>query len=248
MIRLRLLLLALSLGGCVSQKQVRQSNARTDLGTAYLREGNPPGAVLELRKATEFNPLNALAWERLGLAYMASNAFAPAEIAFKKAVRLASEDHGRVHYNFGMLLIRMERYQDATVEFEATLSDLTYRTPSQALNSLGFALYRQGRHDEAITRLTDAIQRSPKFCQARFNRGLAFQAKKKHQSALNDFEAVIQTCGDVASGAYLHAAPALFALDQQEAGCDYLVTAQKAAPNTDLSREAARLHAEKCPL
>jgi len=245
-VNIRLLLL-LVLAGCVTQKKVRQSEARTDLGTAYLREGNPPGAVHALREATRHNPQNGVAWERLGLAYMASNALDDAETSFKKALRLVYEDKGRVFYNYGLLLIRMERFEDAITQFEATLADLTYRTPSRALNSLGFALHLLGRHDDAIQRLTDAIQRSPKLCQARFHRALAFQAKGNNELALNDFEAVIQICGDDAAGAYLHAAPVLFALDQKEAGCDYLVTAQKNAPNTDLSRAAARLFAKECP-
>jgi type IV pilus biogenesis/stability protein PilW len=243
---IRNLLLGLLLAGCVTQKRVKQSKARTDLGTAYLREGSPPDAVQTLRMAVEFNPQNGEAWERLGLAYMASNALEDSEQAFKKALRLADEDEGRVHLNYGMLLIRMERYPDAVVQLEATLSDLTYRTPGRALNSLGFVHYKMGEHDKAIVSLTDAIRRSPKLCQARFHRALAYQAKGEQEAALNDFEAVIQTCGDDAAGAYLHSAPVLFALDQREAGCDYLKTAQKTAPNTDLARAAARLHTKEC--
>jgi type IV pilus biogenesis/stability protein PilW len=243
---IRVLLIALALTGCVTQKRVKQSQARTDLGTAYLREGNPPDAVQTLREATQFNPQNGEAWERLGLAYMASNALEESEGAFKRALRLAGKEEGRVHYNYGMLLVRMERYADAVTQLEATLSDLTYRTPSRALNSLGFVHYKMGDHDKAITRLSEAIRRSPKMCQARFHRALAYEAKADKEAALNDFEAVIQTCGSDAAGAYLHAAPVLFELDQREAGCDYLKTAQKVAPNTDISRAAGRLHVKEC--
>ena len=243
---IRILLIALISAGCVTQKRVKQSKARTDLGTAYLREGNAPGAVQALRKATKHNPQNGEAWERLGLAYMASNSLDDAEGAFKKALRLADKDVGRVHYNYGLLLIRMERYDDAVLQIETTLNDLTYRTPARALNSLGFALYKLGKYDEAISRLTDAIRRTPALCQARFHRALAYHAKDQKEYALNDFEAVIQTCPDDPAGAYLHAAPVLFALDQREAGCHYLMTAQKSAPHTDLGRAAARLHAKEC--
>jgi type IV pilus biogenesis/stability protein PilW len=244
---IRVLLIALALTGCVTQKRVRQSQARTDLGTAYLREGNPPDAVQTLRAATVFNPRNGEAWERLGLAYMASNALDESETAFKRALRLAGNEEGRVHYNYGMLLIRMERYADAVTQLEITLADLTYRTPSRALNSVGFVHYKMGDYDKAITRLSDAIRRSPKMCQARFHRALAYQAKADKEAALNDFEAVIQTCGSDAAGAYLHAAPVLFDLNQPEAGCDYLKTAEKVAPHSDISRAAARLHAKECP-
>jgi len=243
---IRAFLIALALAGCVTAKQVKQSKARTNLGTAYLKEGNPPGAVHALREATKHNPQNAEAWERLGLAYMASNALKEADGAFNKALRLATENRGRVHYNYGLLLVRMERYEESVTQFEATLADLTYRTPARALNSLGFTLFKMGKHDTAIQRLSDAIRRSPELCQARFHRALAYEAKGANEAAIDDFEAVIQTCGDDAAGAYLHAAPVLFALDQREAGCDYLVTAQKTAPNTDLSRIAAKMHSKEC--
>ncbi len=242
----RVLLLCLLLGGCVTQKKVKQSEARTNLGTAYLRENNTPGAVLELRKATQYNPQNPLAWERLGLAYMASNALPDAENAFKKAIRLTSKNNGGVHYNYGMLLIRMRRHEDAIEQFKATLSDLTYRKPTWALNSLGFSELQLGKYDQAIVHLNDAIRRSPKFCPALLHRGVALHKKKKLQAALSDFEAVILNCGDEAMGAYFHAAPVLFALDQKEAGCDYLSTAQKKAPNTGFARKAAAVHAKEC--
>ena len=243
---IRVCLIALALAGCVTQKRVKQSKARTDLGSAYLREGNPPGAVQALRLATEFNPQNGEAWERLGLAYMASSALDESEASFKRALRLAGEHEGRVHYNYGMLLIRMERYADAAIQLESTLADLTYRTPAMTLNSLGFVYYKMGDQDKAIAHLSDAIRRSPKMCQARFHRALAFQAKAEHEAALNDFEAVIQTCGNDAAGSYLHDAPVLFEMNQREAGCDYLTTVQKVAPNTDISRAAGRLHAKEC--
>ena len=55
---------------CVTAENARKSDTRTDLGTAYLKEGNAPGAVEALRQATTLNAQNATAWERLALAYM----------------------------------------------------------------------------------------------------------------------------------------------------------------------------------
>ncbi len=129
------LFLLLSLFSCVTAENARKSDTRTDLGTAYLKEGNTPGAVEALRQASALNPQNATAWERLGLAYMASDAPEQAEDAFQRAIRVGTAtEPARVHYNYGLLLLKLERYEDALAQLEITLSDMTYSTPAKALN------------------------------------------------------------------------------------------------------------------
>jgi tetratricopeptide (TPR) repeat protein len=232
---------------CVTAENARKSDTRTDLGTAYLKEGNAPGAVEALRTATSLNPQNATAWERLALAYMASDADDLAEDAFKKGIKLGtSEEPARIIYNYGLLLLSLERYEEALTAFDSTLADLTYRTPAKALNSKGFTLYTMGRHDEAIKVLSDAIRRVPKFCQARFHRGLAYQATAQHRDALDDFETVMQTCGDEAIGSYYHAAEALFVLGEPDAGCTYLRTALREAKSDAFSKQIRGLASQEC--
>jgi len=239
--------ITLLLLSCVTAENARKSDTRTDLGTAYLKEGNAPGAVEALRQATGLNPQNATAWERLALAYMASNAHDLAEDAFKKGIKLGtSEEPARIQYNYGLLLVKLERHEEALAAFNDTLADLTYRTPSKALNSKGYTLYTMGRHDEAIKALSDAIRRVPKLCPARFHRGLAYQASNKHQESLDDFEAVIQTCGEEATGAYYHAAEALFVLGEPASGCTYLRTALRDAKTDAFSKQIRELAAKEC--
>jgi Tfp pilus assembly protein PilF len=241
-----LTLLLISLIACVTPQRVKQSEARTKLGTAYLREGSLPDAVLSLREAVKQNPLNPVAWERLALAYMGSEALEESEIAFKKAIRLATADVGRVHYNYGLLLLKMERYESAIIEMEITLSDLTYRTPSTALNSLGFVYLQMEKHDLAVEKFTDALRRSPKMCQPRFHRALTFQRMGQHDRALEDFDAVISTCGNEVPGAYFHAAEVLLITGDKNSACDFLRTARKTAPNTELDRAAKNLMSREC--
>jgi Tfp pilus assembly protein PilF len=236
----------LSLLACVTPKRLRQSDARTELGTAYLREGSAPDAVLTLREAAKFNPQNAIAWERLGLAYMASGAFEESEVAFKKALRLADQHLGRIHYNYGLLMLKTERYDDAVIQLKTTLSDLTHRTPASTLNSLGFVYHQMERYDEAIAAYTDALNRSPKLCQARFHRAATHQTMGSYAKALDDYEQVIQTCGDEVPGAYFHAAEVLLATEQVAAACAYLKTARDAVADSELSRAASQLMAREC--
>ena len=242
-----MMILLLAMFSCVTAENARKSDTRTDLGTAYLKEGNAPGAVEALRQATRLNPQNSTAWERLALAYMASDAHELAEEAFDKAIKLGtSEEPARVVYNYGLLLVKLGRNEEALEQFELTLSDLTYRTPAKALNSKGFTLYELGRYEEAIETLSDAVRRVPKLCQARFHRGLAYQATAQPQEALDDFETVIQTCGDDAMGAYYHAAEALFVLGETAAGCTYLRTALRDAESEAFSKQIRALTKKEC--
>ena len=237
----------LSLLSCVTAEKARRSDTRTDLGTAYLKEGNAPGAVEALRTAASLNPQNATAWERLGLAYMASNAHDLAEDAFQRSMKLGTtDDPARVIYNYGLLLLKVERYDEALDAFDKTLADLTYRTPARALNSKGYTLYLMERYEDAVDVLSDAIRRVPAMCPARFHRGLSYQAMGKAQLALNDFEGVIQGCGEDASGAYFHAAEALLALNEPDAACAYLRTALRESTSDAFAANVRKLTAAEC--
>ena len=115
-----MMMLLLAMFSCVTAENARKSDTRTDLGTAYLKEGNAPGAVEALRQATRLNPQNSTAWERLALAYMASDAHELAEEAFDKAIKLGtSEEPARVVYNYGLLLVKLGRNEEALEQFEA---------------------------------------------------------------------------------------------------------------------------------
>ena len=74
----------------------------------------------------------------------------------------------------------------------------------------------------------------------------AYHAKSDHSRALEDFETVIQTCGDEAPGAYFHAAQALFPLDRADDACTYLRTAAREANNKELSREVGKWLTKEC--
>lgn len=244
---MNLFLAICSLLACVTADQARRSTTRTDLGTAYLKEGNAPDAVEALREAAALNPQNATAWERLGLAYMASNAHELSEDAFQRAISIGSADEpARVSHNYGLLLVKLTRYEDAIAAFDATLADLTYRTPAKALNSKGFTLYTMGKYDEAIEVLSEAVRAVPALCPARFHRGLAYLKTQRPEKALNDFEGVIQTCGDDAPGAYYHAAESLFALGERDSGCTYLRTALRDSTADIFAEQIRNLSAKEC--
>lgn len=240
--------LVLGLGpGCVTADRQQAAQARTNLGTAYLREGNAPAALEVLSEAVKKDPRNWEAWDRLGLAYWAQGDFDSSEKAFARSVKLVP-GKAEVNNNYGLMLMAQGRNAEAIERFQAARKDLMYRRPALVLNNLGHALYLEGRYDDALEVLDQAIDRSPKLCNAHFHRALVYQAMDRLEGALASFEEVIQLCGDTAPGAYFHAAELLVARGDLDAGCTYYATARDAAsPGSELHEASTAALRETCP-
>ncbi len=243
--RLFLTVVVLGAVGCISAARQEKAAGRVGLGSAYLREGNIPGAVRTLEEAARLDRRNWAAFNKLGLAYMAAGSTEKAGHAFERAMKL-NEDEAELLVNYGNLLVRTGRLEEAAATFEVAAQDLTYRKPSIALSNLGFVRLQQGQHAEALAVLDQAIRRAPNLCQAHFNRGLVHEAMGSHDFALEDFEAVIEMCGEDASGAYLQAGMLLIDQKDRNTGCTYILTAVQDAGDTPLGREARQVHRQEC--
>lgn len=242
-----LLSLALLSAGCVTAAKQKQAQANVDLGTAYLREGDAPGALGVLQEAVKQDPRNWQAWDRLGLAYWAQRDFDQSEQAFIKAVKLMP-DKAEVRNNYGLMLMADDRNAEAIEQFEVARGDLLYRKPAVVLSNLGNALYLEGRNEEALDVLNQALARTPDLCQAIFHRALVYESMDRLDGALSAFETMIQTCGDTAVGAYYHAGQLLIARGDRDAGCAYLGTAmQQTRAGGDLYEAASKAKALDCP-
>ncbi len=232
------LLFALALA-CITPKKQGQAQAHYELGSAYLEERNPEGAITELRIAVKLDRRNYGAWEKLALAYMSRGASDEALRAFEHALRY-QPDSAQILNNYGLLLMSRDEPEAAIAAFEHALGDLTYRKPALVLNNLGFALFQAGRYDEALRRLDEAVTRAPNLCQARFHRGLVWKAKGNLENALDDLDVVIQQCGDEAPGAYFHAAEVLMAQGNRVAAETYLQNVLRLVPDDPKLRDAAK--------
>jgi Tfp pilus assembly protein PilF len=232
-------------GGCISQARQDRAHGQTRLGSAYLQEGDAPGAVAALEEAVSQDRRNWNAWNKLALAYLAVGAAEKSEDAFLHAIKLVPES-GEANNNYGYMLTRVGRYAEAGTYYEIATRDLTYRKTALIYSNWGHALYLDGKYEESIQHLNAAVQRAPNLCQARFNRGLALEANGDKKRALDDFEAVINLCGDSASGAYFQAGRVLLDQGDRPGACTYFQTVIQDAGATSLGEAAADLHAREC--
>lgn len=242
-LRTLILLLLVLATACVGPQRARRAESKVALGQAYLQERNPEGAIQILREAVKLNPSSWEAWDHLGIALTEKNQHDQAEDSFKRSIRLA---HGNAepHLNYGMLLFKTGRVDLAIEQYHLALKDLTYRKPAIILNNLGYALHVQGKHEEAISALQDAISRAPNFCLGRYNLGLALRGAARLDESLAAYEQVVLVCPNEAYGAYFEAGSLYFERGDYDRAVRYLREVERRDPGTPTAREATRLLGE----
>ena len=148
-----------------------------NLGTALIDLGQPDVAEPELRRALAiedrvYGPDHlSTAATRANLANLAQarRDFAGAEQQYRDALKIYARqpqphpDAAKVAYNYGFLLINLERFEESLAQFEAAL-DLQRRTlgadhpdAGAYLTGIGVSLAGLGRHAEAVSPLEQAI-------------------------------------------------------------------------------------------
>jgi type IV pilus biogenesis/stability protein PilW len=233
-------ILALPTVGCVTAKRQERAQARVDLGVAYLREGTSELAIATLREATELDPRNVDAWDRLGLALMSRGAHVEAEHAFERAMVLAPKS-ASVSLNYSYLLLNLNRPEEAVVLLTGALEDLTYRNPARILNNLGYAELIIGQNDRAIAHLSEAVARSANYCDAWYNLGLAQEAAGSNINAIESYDRVVMLCPAQADGSYIKAAELFILEGNLSDGLHYLQQACSRNPGSEVARSAADL-------
>lgn len=193
------LVLALALIACASgpsRKDLEASRIRYDLGVQAIQDGNIQEALKELQQAVEANPKFAKGYNALGLLYHLSlGRREKAEKAYLKALEI-KPDFSEAANNLGALYLDMGRWADAEKLFRQVLDDVLYPTPHLARGNLGWALYKEGRTEEAITELKSAVLTQPKFCQGYRNLGLVYRETDRPKEATEAFSKYVKRCPD----------------------------------------------------
>ena len=116
-------------------------------------------------------------------------AFAKAETDLKKILQ-ARPDSPEIRALLGQALAGQGKFEAAAAQFETNLNTESMRT--EALFQLGFCAMRINKTDEAIGKLSQAIQQQPDFPRAKFMRGVALLSADKINAATSDFQASIE--------------------------------------------------------
>jgi type IV pilus biogenesis/stability protein PilW len=223
--------------GCISQQRIKRSNARTNLATEYLKEGNSTDAITTLEMAVELNRKNAKAHEKLALAYSSKGAYELADKSFRKSLKL--EDSPETHNNYGLMLLYQGQYEEAIQHFEAAVRNLTYRNTALALNNLGYTYFLKGDLKSAEFYLRDAVHRAPNLCQARKNLGDVLKAATKYGESINQFQDLKGSCKEMSQVASLEIANNQIELEQFSLACMELQDLMVVVTDTKLAQSAS---------
>jgi type IV pilus assembly protein PilF len=78
----------------------------------------------------------------------------------------AEHEYPEAEQMMGVIRMAQNRPAEAIPHFERARTNLLYTTPYFAEQELGYALFRLGRHDEALAHLQSAVQLQPRLCGA----------------------------------------------------------------------------------
>jgi Flp pilus assembly protein TadD len=129
-----------------------------DLGTALADAGDHHGARARYRQALETDPGSLPARNNLGTELLRAGDFEEAA-ALLCAAEVERSDDLLLHFNCGVALTALQRYDDAVVQFRRAV-EIDPRHV-QSWRALASALERSGRLDQAIEALRAAQRLSP---------------------------------------------------------------------------------------
>jgi tetratricopeptide (TPR) repeat protein len=133
------------------------------LGRALRAGGSYDEAIEACRKAVEFNPDHAGAYNNLGLLLMHSGFPLEAIESYKRVIEI-NQNHTTAHSNLGIALSSQGNYEEAISSIRVQL-EISPRDPLFRMN-LADNLYNQGSYDDALEEYNQALELDPGFCLA----------------------------------------------------------------------------------
>jgi len=166
------LVACVALVGCAAQKRAEKkkedaSTYNTQLGIAYLRQGDVPLAKEKLDRALKENPENPSVHSARAMLYDRMNDPKQADSEYQIALRLAPNDPD-VSNNYAVYLCQIGRTDDGVKRFEVVARNALYRTPWVAYSNAGVCLRTAKRNDEAAKNFKQALALRPNFSEAAY--------------------------------------------------------------------------------
>ena len=185
-----LLLFVAACGGPAAEDTAeasRQSDFHYQLSLGHYRAREVPHAIEELSEAIRLYPANPDAHFMLGFIFQGRQEYTRAIVEYRRALELRA-GWFEVRNNLGSIYLATADWQQAIDIFGPLTDEPTYRTPGNAHNNLGWALYKMRRYDEAAEHFRSAVQFQPELCQGYNNQGLTYEALGQLADARKAYE------------------------------------------------------------
>lgn len=178
----------------VSFQKANELNAQMpenwyDLGLCYIKLKGTARAIPALKEAIKLKPRYLKAWEDLGSCYKEMQEWQKALVAFDQACKISPAD-AENYYNAGWCLRQMKQYDEAMGRYEIARG----LQPKSVLllNSMAYIHIVQGKPNEAMALLKEAIACDPKTEQSYINIATAYGMKGEWSEAAKVAETLRQ--------------------------------------------------------
>jgi len=181
------------LPNCAGDTATRGKNAdaRARMGTSLYQQGDTRGALQELLKSIEFDPVNPETHHKVGLVYRDLGLPDKAIFHIKKALQL-KPDYPEAQNSLGTVYLLMREWDMAINQFEKAAGDVMYSTPYISYNNLGLACYQKREFRKAIDYYLKAVELFPGYSAAYDNMGLAYEVVKEWDMAVDSYKKAIE--------------------------------------------------------
>jgi Flp pilus assembly protein TadD len=159
-------------------------------GTGKLQENDYVAAVNDLKRAVKLRPDLSEAFHNLGFAFERMGDLKNAAKAYERALNL-KPDYPSALNNLGFLLATTESNTSRAVDLCRRAVDLQPKS-ANFRDSLGWALYKDGKIHEAAEHFKAAIQLNRSFYKPYFNLGLVEFTRDNYAQAAKLFKNVIK--------------------------------------------------------
>ncbi len=147
--------------GCATNRwKEERASAHLNIGIAYIESKQHTLALKELFEAEKLSPNNPRIHYYLGISYHGKGFVEKAIAEFKKAVELKPDYSEACNY-LGTIYLSMGLWDKAIGEFNKALSNILYVTPAAALYNMGWAYYKKGDYQTALTKYNEAVTKEP---------------------------------------------------------------------------------------
>jgi Tfp pilus assembly protein PilF len=209
-----------------------------DIANGALLEGDPTGALQNLRQAESYDPNLAQIYHSRAIAFFRKNDLISAVQSARRAVEILPA-FSDANNTLGRLLMDLGKYDEAIKPLQLAANDSFYRDAYKAWTNLGILKYNQGEYLVAEAFLTRAIVDSPQSaCVAHYYRGQIEVQDTRVKEAIGDFhEATKRFCAHFAD-AHLALGMAFQKNRQYEDARKTFLEIQKLYPNTKNAERA----------
>jgi type IV pilus assembly protein PilF len=164
-------LACLALAACASSPRQRHEQDaaadNTQLGIAYMNQGDLAIAKIKLDRALAEDPGNAAVHSARGMLFARLHEPDKADSEFRTALRIAPHDPNVVN-NYAVYLCANSRTDDGVKRFHEVARNPLYRTPQVAYTNAGVCLRAAKRDEQAREEFKNALQLRPGDSEAAF--------------------------------------------------------------------------------